>query len=441
MSAPNTTSALEKTGGQANSSSGTPGPGRTRSHRWVWWVIGGVAVAVVLVLAVLALVSAAGSRSSNTTPLDPGNRGGAGTSALASIIDDHGVDVSVVRGLDSLRATSAPGSDTTVVISGETVISTDVAEAIFDRVRSAHRVVLIDPSYSLLAAFTAQVSTSYSESLLPVSKADCTLDGISPSDLVTSDSSNGFTGGLDSTTGVTPCFSRRQGGGANLVSIAAEPGGPPVVAMTAPMTLNQNLARYDNSGVAIRTIATTDHVLWYVPQRDDTVPDQSSNSDQHSSPSVFPRAVGPLFLLAFFAVLALILWRGRRFGPLATEPLPAVVKAIETTRSRGRMYRRAGAADRAAAVLRVHTIAGIAGYLGLPYDPGHALDSLDEPDADTHATDPALASIISAVADATGRDPAQVKNLLAGPLPTTDPDLVRFTDALTALDKEVLRRP
>ncbi|MDF3284603.1 DUF4350 domain-containing protein [Gordonia sp. N1V] len=437
MSTPNTTPTLEKTGGEPN----TPGPGRTRSGRWVWWVVGGVVVAVVLVLAVLALVSAAGNRSSNTTPLDPGNRGSDGTSALASIIDDHGVNVSVVRGLDSLRTTSTPGADTTVVISGQAVISTDVAEAIYDRVRSAHRVVLIDPSYPLLAAFTSQVSTSYGESLLSVSKADCTLDGISPSDVVTSDPGNGFAGGLDTTTGVTQCFSRGQNNGVNMVSVPADLGGPPMVAMTAPMTLNQNLARYDNSGVAIRTIATTDHVLWYVPQRDDKVSDQNSNSDQHSSQSVFPRAVGPLFLLAFFAVLALILWRGRRFGPLATEPLPAVVKAIETTRSRGRMYRRAGAADRAAAVLRVRTIAGIAGYLGLPYDPGHALDTLDEPDVHTSSTDPALAAIISAVADATGRDPAQVSALLAGPLPTTDPDLVRFTDALTALDKEVLRRP
>ncbi|RPA64762.1 DUF4350 domain-containing protein [Gordonia oryzae] len=405
----------------------------------MWWVVGGVVVAVVLVLAVLALVSAAGSRSSNTTPLDPGNRGSDGTSALASIIDDHGVNVSVVRGLDSLRATSAPGADTTVVISGQAVISADVAEAVYDRVRSAHRVVLINPTYPLLAAFTSQVSTAYGASLLPVSKANCTLEGISPTDVVTSDPSTGFVGAVNTATGVTQCFSRGQGSGANLVTVAAEPGGLSVVAMTAPMTLNQNLARYDNSGVAIRTMATTDRVLWYVPQRDDKVSDQDSNTG--SSASVFPRAVGPMFLLAFFAVLVLILWRGRRFGPLATEPLPAVVKAIETTRSRGRMYRRAGAADRAAAVLRVHTIAGIAGYLGLPYDPGRALDTLGAPDLHTSSTDPALAAIISAVADVTGRDPAQVSALLAGPLPTTDPDLVRFTDALTALDKEVLRRP
>ena len=41
-----------------------------------------------------------------------------------------------------------------------------------------------------------------------------------------------------------------------------------------------------------------------------------------------------------------LLWRGRRLGRLVVEPLPVVVQAVESTESRGRLYRRAR--DRAA---------------------------------------------------------------------------------------------
>ena len=59
-------------------------------------------------------------------------------------------------------------------------------------------------------------------------------------------------------------------------------------------------------------------------------------------------------LLAVTVVL-LALARGRRLGRLVREPLPVVVRAIETTESRGRLYRRSGDRARAAAVLRSGT--------------------------------------------------------------------------------------
>ncbi len=60
-----------------------------------------------------------------------------------------------------------------------------------------------------------------------------------------------------------------------------------------------------------------------------------------------------------------MLWRGRRLGPLATEPLPVVVKAIETTRSRGRLYRKSGDRAHAADALRSATRARAATRLRL----------------------------------------------------------------------------
>ena len=51
-------------------------------------------------------------------------------------------------------------------------------------------------------------------------------------------------------------------------------------------------------------------------------------------------------------MVTVILWRARRLGPLATEPLPVVVRAVETTRSLGRLYRRSGDRGHAAESLR-----------------------------------------------------------------------------------------
>ena len=72
------------------------------------------------------------------------------------------------------------------------------------------------------------------------------------------------------------------------------------------------------------------------------------------------------------AVVLLALARGRRLGRLVREPLPVVVRAIETTESRGRLYRRAGDRARAAAVLRSGTADRLARRLALGRGAGPA---------------------------------------------------------------------
>ena len=52
------------------------------------------------------------------------------------------------------------------------------------------------------------------------------------------------------------------------------------------------------------------------------------------------------------AVAVLALWRARRLGRVVEEPLPVVVKAIETTQRRGRLDRKARDRQHAAAALR-----------------------------------------------------------------------------------------
>ena len=59
-----------------------------------------------------------------------------------------------------------------------------------------------------------------------------------------------------------------------------------------------------------------------------------------TSRSIAPSWFQPGLVLGTSAVVLLCLWRGRRLGRLVPEPLPVIVRAVETTKSRGRMYRK-----------------------------------------------------------------------------------------------------
>jgi hypothetical protein len=118
------------------------------------------------------------------------------------------------------------------------------------------------------------------------------------------------------------------------------------------------------------------------------------------------------------AVLLLTLWRARRLGPPVTEPLPVTVRSAETVLGRGRLYQRARARGPALDILRAATRARLAALLKLP------------PGADA-------AAVAAAVAARTGRDPAELEELLAGPAPEDDEDLVRMARDLETLPHAV----
>ena len=134
--------------------------------------------------------------------------------------------------------------------------------------------------------------------------------------------------------------------------------------------------------------------------------------------SLMPSYVVPGLWLVAASVVALVLWRGRRLGPLVTEPLPVVVRAAESTRSRGRMYHRTNDRQHAAAVLVEASRRRLTDLLRLP-----------------RGTD--LGVLVTAVAVRTGRDPRAVHELLAVPLVGKDSQLVELGQRLNQLENEV----
>ena len=94
------------------------------------------------------------------------------------------------------------------------------------------------------------------------------------------------------------------------------------------------------------------------------------------------------------------------------------MRAAEATEGRARLYRRAGARDRAADALRGATLARIAPRFGL-----------------TGGADPA--AVTEALARRTHRPAHALTELLYGSAPADDAALVALADALDELEREV----
>ena len=111
------------------------------------------------------------------------------------------------------------------------------------------------------------------------------------------------------------------------------------------------------------------------------------------------------------------------WAPLAAEPLPVVVRAIETTRSRGRLYRRAGDRAHAARALRRATRARVTDRLRL------GVGASEE-------------DVLRACARLLDRNETELTALLgtSAPAPASDTDLIILATELAALDREVRHR-
>lgn len=406
-----------------------PRPAPKRSGRR--WIIAAIAVPVALLAVILLLIlissvapsPAPPERPNNTEELHPDNSGPDGTMVLTRVLADRGVDVTQVRGLRSLESRDHIGPETTVVITRSELLNYETGQRFLELTARAHRIVVIDADAGALRALDLPVTappTALPSGLTPT--AACNVSGIvSPNDQVAAAQRYTVAGRA------TGCFTVDDVSA--LVYVPGNLSRADTVVLGPDMVFNSTIGDYDNAGVAIRAIAGTDSVLWYQPRFQDQV-----DAAEEPKPQL-PSALWPMLVLALIVGGALSLWRGRRFGPLVTEPLPAVVKAIETTQARGRLYYRAKADDRAATTLRNYTLHRVARYLGLPFDAGR-----DGPGtAGAQPVSPALEAIIDAVATTSGRDRNEVGTLLAGPVPSGEDALIHFTSALSILDKEVRR--
>lgn len=410
----------------------TPGrPGRPGGRR-LW-----VAVAVAALVAVALALWLRDDETAFGARLDPTNPGPDGGRAVARVLEDQGVRVEVVRSAaaasEALAGTDVP---TTVVVTSTSALApsttdrllTDAADSADSPDSADTPVLLVEPDGRALVRLDPDQTATRTPAAEAPAQCAPSATGAPPPDVFTDALPDDLRVAVDAarTYREPGCFAVEDGVLLTAVAGPGVPAGVEVAAFGAGDALtNDQVLRADNAAVALRLLGARDRLVWYVPDPADARSDEAVTLG-----SLLPRWLVPSLWLLLAAGAALVLWRGRRLGPLSTEPLPVVVRAVETTISRGRLYRRAGDRTHAAAALRRRTRRSLADRLGTP---GHADPVLSAVDTVPSAVDP----LTLLVAERSGRPVADVARLLGGPPPETDRALIQLAHDLQHLTREV----
>lgn len=373
----------------------------------VWRRLRAPLAGVLVVVAAALVVGVAQSRTVRGE-LDPRAVDPAGSRALAVLLGDRGVDVVRVTSVrDAAREARRGG--VLFVPFPERLPPAQLAE--LGRAAGADvRLVLVAPDDARLAAVTDDVHAGRRVEVAPrrpeCGNAVARVAGEVDLGGRTYSTASG-SGCYPSPSGHALVFSTRRSGG-ELVAVGS--GGP---------FQNARLDRRGNAALALLLLgadAPGRRVVWLM-----SVPG-SAVSDDSGAAALFPRWAGLAALQLLLGCVVLALWRARRLGPPVVEPLPVVVRAAETVEGRARLYRRAGARDRAAEALRSGALARLAPRLRL-------------------GAEPAQAAVVGAVARRTRRPEPEVHALLFGPPPADDAALVRLAHDLDAVVAATLTPP
>lgn len=363
---------------------------RRRRLRWL------AAVVIVLGLIFAAVTLTLGTANQRKAD-DPRSPTSSGAGALGQLLSDEGLQVYTTNRVADALDRTTPTS--TLVVANGGLLSADDAARL--ATTAADRVVLVRPNPTALRVFRVQaVGAAAAEGVL---EPQCASDvaqragGVDFKDMV---ASYRATGPSDFT-----CYPTGEGYG--YVRAAAETGRR--IDLVAGGISNALLGRQGNASWALGVFGAQPEVVWLVAEAAETP------ATEQRKPTLLPPWWQIAVVQAALALIVVGIWRGRRLGPILTEPLPVTVRASETVEGHGRMYYRLNARDRAAEALRVGARARLARAFG------HSDDSL---------------ALSEAVGARTGQPPQHVRTLLFGPPPETDDQLVELSQTLDRLEQE-----
>jgi hypothetical protein len=376
---------------------GAPAPRRRRALGWLGWSL---IVVLALLLVTVAGILLAGS-GTNSTPLHPANPEENGTMAMAEVLADQDISVRAVKDYQAL-IDSGPSPSDTVVITATSPLSAAAAQQLVPILQQAGRVVVVVDDFNRIADLQLPVeliNSGYYQEL----PGRCPGD-VLPAAATVSNLASSFVATDPDWRG---CFVAEGG---NAVMFGPYGQSTAVVVGATDFATNGNILGADNAQLALWLYGSTPQLLWYQPDPNDVVYHEPPGSEVELAPDWF----APVMVLLGFAVVALMIARGVRFGPLSKEPMPVVVSALETTRIRGRLYRGAGDIAHSAELLRAAAVRRLARRVGLPGNADGVLVAARLSNAHPTAT-----------------------ALLTGPLPTTADEAVRWLHDLRRLEDEV----
>lgn len=375
---------------------------------------------IIGVFLVTALIIFLASPQQSDKRFAPNNPTDDGAMALAEVLNRNGVSIEFVEQKALAEDLARPGA--TVLIANDPGLDAGQYERILG---SGADVVLLSPDTKVVefvsdtANLGIEMTAGYPDDSTP---AQCTLPAaiaaaeVSPSYSVFD---YPFTETMDqwdedgnqlAPEGATACFPQSWG----WQLLQAQLPNSTVVTMLFDSNAwtNSKITEFGNAALALHLLGENDNLVWFLPTLD---PPSSIAEDGQAN---WPLWFSLIMAVAAVTVIFVALWQGRRFGPIVTEKLPVVVKASETTRGRGGLYRRAGAQEHAAGTLRSGTATRLAARLGV------ATSSQSRP-------------LVTAVTHATKHSEQYVQDLFYGPAPTNDIELTALAQKLADLESEI----
>ncbi|MFB7667847.1 DUF4350 domain-containing protein [Kitasatospora sp. NPDC056138] len=392
--------------------------------RQLWLRVRWFLLSAVLLLLVGLLAAGLGSPG-QYPPLDPRSPDRDGARAVVHLLEKQGLTTRTVDTEDALADALAEPGSTVVLPEPDLLTTTQLRRLAQIRRGSDSRLVLISPEAAALAAFTPGITLATTANGIPKSAGSAGVPADCPLPEATL-AGHAELGGLLYRPGADDigCYPRL---GAYPLVRHTDPGSRELVVLGSGRLLtNERLDEDGNAALGLSLLGSRHQLVWYLPDYAAAARsgDGTAAGPQRTLTDYIPEGWTWAGLQLALAALLAAFWRGRRLGPVVTENLPVVVRATETTEGRARLYRRAKARGRAADALRQAARHRLAPALGVPLTAG-------EPDP---------TALCAAVADRLGRPATEVHALLYGTPPTDDAALVRFTDDLDALERQV-RQP
>jgi hypothetical protein len=399
----------EHGGGRSRTGAG----GRRRPHlRWRSWQLPALLILIVLLGAVsVALLT---PQPGPNGYLDPASSTSGGANAITAILGERGFDVtaaySPASALSAVRgAGDSPSSVTLVVTSPWLLTAAERRQLAGARAD----LFLVAPGEATLATLApeARVKANLGAASGRAVQPSC---GLTAARLAGSANVTGFA--YDIPAGAIGCYP--VGGYPSVVRYRAGGRIITILGDGAPLS-NGYLASNGNAALSLNLLNGTRHIVWLVPEPA-TVPIVAgpSGGSSRATPALLPAGVTLLLLQLLVVVAFAAVWRGRRFGPLITEPLPVVVRASETVEGHARLYQSRRARDRAGGALRGAMLGRVLPALGL-------------------VSDTPAEAVSAELARRSRFSPGEVAAIVYGPPPGSDVEMVELARNLDELEREV----
>lgn len=382
------------------------------------WV---VAAIVVLLAAIVGFVLSTGGE--DTRPLHWESTEPDGGRAFVEVLRSRGVDVTTTESYDEARRMAAETGTTLLVHDSDTVLGTVERRDLARASAAGDGELVVAGGQDGFDGYTDSVSPAHStvdavDHSEPM-PADCSWDVAQRAGAVTGSdaprwSSNGTSEGT-----VTVCYHHPwdQPGYGTVVREEFDDHGLTLLSDSSPLS-NAQLDADGNAALVLGALGKQERVVYYYPSADDESRSADGGDGGASTLDLVPRWFGVAFLWLFPLLLVVMLWRGRRLGPLALERLPVIVPPVETVIGRAGIMQRSGARLEALRSLRTASLLRMARRLALP------------PDARSDR-------ICDAVAAHTGRDPAEVRYALLEAVPASDRQLADISTLISTIESEV----